>query len=180
MSSTNEKDSSSTTLRAKNRSLAFVVLRVIQSLVEQVMEQLAAYLPGLNKSWTRSAPLPGGDFAPKESSKRIAEIARMVAGMEVRQAARLFHCYGTRCDLILDGVRRLEDLGEDFGHGLSAREVDYLMREEWVKSAQDILWRRTKLGLKFSFEQSARLEAHVAGRDTESYREARYGSVGSG
>jgi glycerol-3-phosphate dehydrogenase len=149
-------------------------------LAEQVMEQLADYFPGLNKSWTRSATLPGGDFAAKESAKRIAEIARTIPGMELRQAARLFHCYGTRSNVILDGVRRLEDLGEDFGHGLSEREVDYLMREEWAKSAQDILWRRTKLGLKFSSEQSAHLEAYVTGRHTESYRPTRYGSAGSG
>ena len=147
---------------------------------EQVMEQLGAYFPGLAKSWTRSAPLPGGDFALKESGKRIAEIARMIPGMELRHAARLFHCYGTRCTVILDGVRGLEDLGEDFGHGLSEREVDYLMREEWAKSAEDMLWRRTKLGLKFSSDQTARLEAHVAGRDREIYSQARYGSAGSG
>ena len=121
--------------------------------------------------------MPGGEIARRRAARELPKREVIPAAIEYAASSS---CYGTRCDLILDGVRRLEDLGEDFGHGLSAREVDYLMREEWVKSAQDILWRRTKLGLKFSFEQSARLEAHVAGRDTESYREARYGSAGRG
>jgi glycerol-3-phosphate dehydrogenase len=104
----------------------------------------------------------------------------MIPSLETWHAARLFQCYGTRCERLLEGTRSLEQLGEDFGHGLTAREVDYLMRDEWAKSAEDILWRRTKLGLKFSPEQSARLEAYVSGRNAKTYRQARYGSASSG
>jgi glycerol-3-phosphate dehydrogenase len=145
-------------------------------LAEQVMDLLAPHFPSMGESWTKSAVLPGGDFAPEESGRRIAEIARNIPGLELKQAARLFRSYGTRCGLILEGVRRLEELGEDFGFGLSEREVDYLIGAEWAKSAEDILWRRTKLGLQFSPEQSARLEAYVAGRKGGNYRQARYRS----
>jgi glycerol-3-phosphate dehydrogenase len=59
------------------------------------------------------------------------------------------------------------DLGEDFGHGLTAAEVDHLVTREWARTAEDILWRRTKLGLRFTPEQTARLDAHLTTRSAE-------------
>jgi glycerol-3-phosphate dehydrogenase len=61
----------------------------------------------------------------------------------------------------LEGASRVKDLGEDFGAGLSQREVDYLIAEEWARSADDVLWRRTKLGLKLSGEQRRKLNSYV-------------------
>ena len=67
-----------------------------------------------------------------------------------------------------DGATRLKDLGEDFGTGLSQREVDYLVAEEWARNADDIVWRRTKPGLKLSAEQPRKLDllSDVAGGRT--------------
>ena len=76
--------------------------------------------------------------------------------------ARLCRAYGTRIDALLDGVKSAADLGRDFGAGLSAREVDYLVANEWATTADDILWRRTKLGLRFGPEGVADLTAYLA------------------
>jgi glycerol-3-phosphate dehydrogenase len=77
-------------------------------------------------------------------------------------AARLARLYGSEARRLLEGTRAASDLGRDFGAGLSAREVDWLVAEEWAVSAEDILWRRTKLGLHLPAEASARLAEYLA------------------
>jgi glycerol-3-phosphate dehydrogenase len=72
------------------------------------------------------------------------------------------HAYGTRLTRILGEARSLDDLGEHYGAGLTQAEVDYLRHHEWACSADDILWRRTKLGLYLSAAERARLEAACA------------------
>lgn len=130
-------------------------------LAEQALEKLAKHFPRMGKAWTGTAPLPGGDFAIDQWGERLAMITRAVPDMAARDAERLFRCYGTRTETLLAGARRVADLGESFGCGLSRREVDYLMAEEWATTAEDILWRRTKLGLRIDAEQHRRLEAYV-------------------
>ena len=66
--------------------------------------------------------------------------------------------YGSETKLLLDGAGSLEDLGKDFGCGLSEREIMYMREKEWAHTAEDVLWRRSKLGLKMSDEQIAALE----------------------
>ena len=79
------------------------------------------------------------------------------------QARRLVRSYGTRVNRILDDARRLGDLGPSFGLHLSAAEVRYLMREEWARTADDVLWRRSKLGLRMTAEERRQL-ARIHGR----------------
>ena len=79
-------------------------------------------------------------------------------------ARRLARAYGTCTDELLGPARSLADLGTDFGEGLTAAEVDYLIDREWARSAQDILWRRSKLGLHLSPEGQARLEDYMTGK----------------
>jgi glycerol-3-phosphate dehydrogenase len=108
--------------------------------------------------------LPGGDFAPEDLEAEITRIQRTIADLPHKHAERLFTNYGTRALKLLEGASRRKDLGEDFGAGLSQREVDYLIAEEWARSADDILWRRTKLGLKLSAEQRRKLNSYVISR----------------
>jgi glycerol-3-phosphate dehydrogenase len=63
-------------------------------------------------------------------------------------ARRLAHAYGVRIERLLVGAARLQDLGRDLGAGLTEREIEYLLKEEWAEAAEDILWRRGKLGLR--------------------------------
>jgi glycerol-3-phosphate dehydrogenase len=132
-------------------------------LAEQAMDKLGSTFPLMGKAWTAQAPLPGGDFDFRETALWVDNIRGRIPDMPEKQAGRLFRCYGTRTQRLLQGVRRLDDLGEDFGGGLRRREVDFLMEEEWAKSAEDILWRRTKLGLVFSADQCLRLQAYMEG-----------------
>ena len=77
-------------------------------------------------------------------------------------AARMAAAYGSQMTKLLDGATSAADLGEDFGAGLSAREVDWLVTHEWARSAEDILWRRSRLGLDVSAADVARLEIYLA------------------
>ncbi|MGH6873880.1 MAG: glycerol-3-phosphate dehydrogenase, partial [Aestuariivirgaceae bacterium] len=130
-------------------------------LAENALEKLSRIFPHMGQSWTNSIPLPGGDFAPEQFEAEIMRIRRTVADLPQKHAERLFKNYGMRAMKFLEGAGRLKDLGEDFGAGLSQREVDYLITEEWARSAEDIIWRRTKLGLKLNAEQRRKLSSYV-------------------
>ncbi|WP_428032412.1 glycerol-3-phosphate dehydrogenase [Ancylobacter sp.] len=132
-------------------------------LAEHAMQKLAPYLPGASKaSWTGTAPLPGGDFAVTDQPRVVAQLLRAHPWLEERLARRLVVAYGTRAMRILDGARSAHDLGRVFGADLTEAEVRYLMREEWARTAEDVLWRRSKLGLRFTPEQTSALDAFMA------------------
>jgi glycerol-3-phosphate dehydrogenase len=82
--------------------------------------------------------------------------------LQADHARRLVRAYGTRLDRVLENINRPEDLGIWFGADLTAAEVRYLMRKEWAQTADDVLWRRSKLGLRFSPEQTAALDRFMA------------------
>lgn len=132
-------------------------------LAESAVGKLAAFLPMLaGEGWTDKKPLPGGDFPMSGASALAAEIARKYAFLPETLIKRVVRSYGTRSYDWLATATSLADLGEDFGHGLFAVEVDYLMAKEWARSADDILWRRSKLGLRFSKAEIGALEAYVS------------------
>jgi glycerol-3-phosphate dehydrogenase len=149
-----------------------------RKLAEHALEKLTDVFPEMGKPWTKSVPLPGGDFNFRDVEAQISVILRKLPDMPRKQAERLFRCYGTRSAELLQGASRLVDLGQDFGAGLSQREIDYLIAEEWARDADDILWRRTKLGLRLSPEQCLRLQSYITSKEAESRRPARYGSGG--
>ena len=133
-------------------------------LSEQALARLRPFFPAASGDWTAGVPLPGGDFA-HDGAARLAETLRARHGfLDATEAHRLVRAYGTEAAVMLEGAARREDLGEDFGAGLSAREVDWLCTREFARSADDILWRRSKLGLRIGAEGRARLEAHLAAR----------------
>jgi len=134
-------------------------------LAAEAVDELAPFLPALKGGdWTGSAPLPGGYFAMTEASAKIAELSARYPFLTPAGAQRLIRLYGTRAFAILGDAASLADLGEDFGHGLTAAEVDYLVEQEWARTPEDILWRRTKLGLHFAPGQAAALAAYLAER----------------
>jgi glycerol-3-phosphate dehydrogenase len=129
------------------------------------VDELAPFLPVLaGKDWTGSAPLPGGDFGMTEAEAKMAELASRYPFLSQREAHRLIRLYGTLAFTFLGSAATRADLGTDFGHGLTAAEVDYLVAREWARTTDDILWRRTKLGLHFTPEQTAALDAYLAER----------------
>ena len=98
-------------------------------------------------SWTHRMPLPGGDF-PWDGVDALVQRARgMWPFLTEAHALRLVRAYGTRIDRILGEARSLDDLGPRFGADLTAAELHYLMQHEWAETCDDVLWRRSKLGL---------------------------------
>jgi glycerol-3-phosphate dehydrogenase len=117
-------------------------------LAELALEQL---LPAMGHAgtapWTSQAPLPGGDLPQGDLQAFTAQAIARWPELPAALLARYARLYGTRMGRLLNGARSVAALGEDFGAGLYRAEVDYLVGEEWARSAEDILWRRTKLGL---------------------------------
>jgi D-erythritol 1-phosphate dehydrogenase len=118
-----------------------------RKLAEAALAQLAPYFPGMGPAWTRDAPLPGGDLPGRDRIAFFASLCRKYPDLPADFLRGLARRHGTRSLRILAGARTVADLGQDFGAGLCAREIDYLMSEEWARNADDVLWRRTKCGL---------------------------------
>lgn len=133
-------------------------------LAEAAMEKLSQALGSTAAPWTATATLPGGDLAWDGVPALAAELRRDHPGVDRLLADRLARNYGTRARIILRGVRDLADLGQVFGADLYEREVDYLMQHEFATQAEDVLWRRSKLGLRFEKSQVEALEAWMAKR----------------
>lgn len=131
-------------------------------LAEHALEKLAPHLPGLKPAWTDGAPLPGGDMPDADFDRFLARLRQRAPFLPEALSLRLARAYGTRVDRILGAARGMADLGEDFGGGLTRAEVDYLVREEWAVAAEDILWRRSKLGLHVPTGTAERLERYLA------------------
>lgn len=125
-------------------------------LAEAALGRLAPYLR-FGAPWTHNTPLPGGDF-PHDGVGALAARARgLWPFLSERNALRLVRAYGTRLDRILDGVRAPDELGPSFGDELTGAEVRYLMRHEFAESPDDVLWRRSKLGLRVGPDVQAAL-----------------------
>jgi len=131
-------------------------------LAEAALERLRPYYPRLGPGWTADAPLPGGDFPHDGAETLIAGLSAAYPFLEPRQARRLVRSYGTLAPEVLGRAGSAAELGEDFGHGLTEREVRWLMHHLWARSAEDVLWRRSKLGLRMSGAEAARLDAFMA------------------
>jgi glycerol-3-phosphate dehydrogenase len=129
-------------------------------LAEEAYEQLAP-LFGDRPNWTKGTTLPGGDFDVKGFEQLVAGVRGAWPFLSESHARRLARAYGTRVRLILASAGSLDDLGATFGADLTAAEVSYLMANEWAQTADDVLWRRSKLGLRVSREQRARLASFM-------------------
>ncbi len=116
-------------------------------LAEEAVDRLGAALGQRGGPWTAGATLPGGDLPEGSFAVFLRTIERRYPWLPPRMRLRCAHAYGTRLEQALGGARALRDLGEELLPGLYEREVEYLCREEFARSAEDILWRRTKLGL---------------------------------
>ncbi|MFZ5752314.1 MAG: glycerol-3-phosphate dehydrogenase [Pseudomonadota bacterium] len=136
-------------------------------LAEHAMEKIARFFPGLAGPWTAGVALPGGDFAVDGVKALIEETRRVYPFLDDRWAGRLVRAYGTETAQVLGAARKPADLGRDFGATLTEAEVNWLMDREYARRADDILWRRSKLGLRMTPAEVAALEdymSHRAGR----------------
>ncbi|MGH8177061.1 MAG: glycerol-3-phosphate dehydrogenase [Steroidobacter sp.] len=125
-------------------------------LAEMALSKLQPYIGGSEQDWTDRAALPGGDLPRADFDAFLKDVERRWRFLSHDQAHRLARAYGTRIEKILGAAQRMEDLGEQLGAGLTQAEVDYLVANEWAMSADDVLWRRTKLGLHLSAAERER------------------------
>ncbi len=140
-------------------------ITTFRHLAAEAVAMLKPLVPALSGSdWTAGKPLPGGDFPQGGAQALAADYARAYPFLAAEWIDRLVKAYGTLARQWLGTARSLEELGAHFGHGLTAAEVDYLIGREWARSAGDILWRRSKLGLRFDAGQAEALADHVASR----------------
>jgi glycerol-3-phosphate dehydrogenase len=139
-------------------------LTTSRRLSEQVVDRITRLFGERRARWTARAKLPGGEF-PATGFAAFAEgVQRRYPWLEPGLARRLSRSYGTLVDEVLGAAGGKADLGEDFGAGLTAREVDYLIEREWARTPEDVLWRRSKLGLSIGEAGRARLATHMARR----------------
>lgn len=122
-------------------------LTTYRALSEKALHLLQPYFPLMGEDWTSTTSLPGGDFAYEDLTSFIETLANDFPWLSAQLILRYAQNYGTLTYQVLKGAKSLADLGYDFGHGLYEKEVVYLVEKEWARSAEDILWRRTKLGL---------------------------------
>lgn len=139
-------------------------ITTFRRLAEEAVNKFEATFTGMRGAWTRGATLPGGDMAVGGHSVVAEDVSRSCHGLPADVARRLARTYGSESSSVLGDAASLEDLGHHFGAGLYEREVTYLMDVEWARSSDDILWRRTKLGLRMDSENVRRLDEFVAGR----------------
>lgn len=131
-------------------------------IVEAVLEQMAPLLPereGLAAGWTGTTPLPGGEFDIEESGALAARLSRDFPFLNEAHAWRLVRAYGTRAWTFLAKAKTMQDLGRHFSATLTEAEVRYLIEHEWARSVEDVLWRRSKLGLRMTQSETAALNA---------------------
>ncbi|WP_315786217.1 MULTISPECIES: glycerol-3-phosphate dehydrogenase [unclassified Bradyrhizobium] len=136
-------------------------ITTVRRRAEQAVSRLARFCP-MSPGWTARAPLPGGDFDWDRFEDLVDDVRDRWRFLGDAEARRLVAAYGTRSREILGGAKSRADLGQAFGSQLTAAEVRYLVTREWARFPDDVLWRRTKLGLSVSAAERNALTAFMA------------------
>lgn len=146
-------------------------LTTYRRLAESALQLLAETFPNAGPEWTANSTLPGGE-AMTDAVQLADELRRAHKWLPDSLAQRWAHSYGSRSQQLLKGAQNIRDLGQHFGAGLYAREVDYLCAQEWAVTAEDILWRRSKLKLFMSAEEQVQLSEYLNGKASVTTAEA--------
>ncbi|MDR2852367.1 MAG: glycerol-3-phosphate dehydrogenase [Burkholderiaceae bacterium] len=136
-------------------------LTTYRRLAEEAADLLAAPLRLHKSAWTDSVPLPGGDIHHADFERFALDIQARYRWLPIPLARRYAHAYGTRINDLLANAHSLDALGKELTPNLYEAEVRYLVDREWARSAHDVLWRRTKLGLQAGPQHVARLAAWI-------------------
>ncbi|WP_336279238.1 glycerol-3-phosphate dehydrogenase [Bartonella sp. CB175] len=134
-------------------------ITIYRKLAEDVMKFVEKTLGRKGSPWTAHSTLPGGDFPYNKLDVIENEIALLISGLDTFTHRRLARSYGSEALVIFENGKA--DKGQNFGHGLYEIEVQWLMKNEWAKTCEDVLWRRSKLGLLFSQEEVDVLAAYM-------------------
>lgn len=155
-------------------------ITTFRKLAEDAADEIGRMLGERRARWTERAHLPGGDLRGWIGAARrpdldferfVSELRRRSPWLPGPLARRLARAYGSRIDRVIGRAQSLADLGDEIAPGLHAAELDYLCREEWARRADDVLWRRSKLGLHYSAAERARVAAAFGGASQEHRKE---------
>ena len=135
-----------------------------RKLAEAVLLELAPHFPAMTGAWTATEALPGGDLPKRDRAGLLASLCARYPGIDVAMLRPIARRHGSLAAKLLGDARSPSDLGEHFGAGLTAREIDYLVAYEWAHAPDDVLWRRTKCGLPMSAPERERVAAYVTTR----------------
>jgi glycerol-3-phosphate dehydrogenase len=139
-------------------------ITTFRRLAEHALDKLKPHFPKAGPAWTRDAVLPGADLPGGSLEHFTARLGERHPWLPVDLKRRLARSYGTDALDILGNATRLQDLGLEFGGGLTAREVDWLIGREWARDVDDVLWRRSKLGLTIDAAGTERLRGYLAAK----------------
>ena len=148
--------------------------RLAESAMERIDSCLKAPQNGakLAPGWTGTTSLPGGEFDPTAFEAEVRKLQSRYGFLSINEARRLVRFYGTRAPNMLGLAKKRSDLGADFGAGLTACEIDYMRHHEWAHTAQDILFHRSKLGLRLSPSQIDAIAHYMEGAQTTTRQSA--------
>jgi len=132
-------------------------------LAEQVMDKLSGRFPG-KPAWTHTEPLPGGNLGGRTFRGLLLDYRRRFPRLPKVWLARLLRRHGALAEEIIGDAREELGLGRNFGGGLYESELEYLVRNEWAREAEDVLWRRTKCGLHMSAREKTAVRGWLAER----------------
>ncbi len=135
-----------------------------RKLAEASLDKIAQFFPKASGDWTAGVPLPGGDFAVADFDALVIGLRETYPFLDAFWARRLVRAYGTEATVILGDAKTAEDLGETFGGTLTAREITWLMDKEYAQTATDVVWRRSKLGLRMTADETSALDTWMAER----------------
>ncbi len=133
-----------------------------RKLAESALEKIAPFFPNLGRPWTAGVPLPGGNFAVDGVLALRDQLIAQYPFLSERWAARLIRAYGIEAAEVLGDAKTKADLGRAFGADLTEREVMWLVEKEFARNAEDIVWRRSKLGLKLTTQEIDLLDEWMA------------------
>lgn len=133
-------------------------LTTYRKLGEHALDKLAAYYPHAGKAWTKQAVLTGGELNGRSRDDYARVLTERWSWLPNGLALRLARTYGSQTEKIIGTAQSLSDLGQLFGHNLYESELRYLVQHEWVITAEDALWRRTKLGMWLTQEEQLQVE----------------------
>ena len=125
-----------------------------RKLAGHALEKLEPFFDEMGKEWTDKSSLPGGDIPKADFDDYYEKLSHTYPWMQAGLLRRLARSYGTRINMIVGEAKNISELGMHFGEGLTEAEVRYLVEYEWVKEPEDVLWRRSKLGVHLSDAQT--------------------------
>ena len=140
-----------------------------RKLAEAAMEKLSPFFEKVGPAWTKGAPLPGGDFAVDGVVELRTRLRTRFPFIDEAWADRLVRHYGTEAFDVLGAAQTEADLGESFGANVTAAELDWAVKSEWVRDAEDFLWRRTRLGLVMTQAEADKVANYLRKRTSAGF-----------